>query len=143
MNNKIIALIAIAVVVIVGWMMFKDAGVSSPIESLGYPAPGSNVPEMIVAEQNVKEFTITSKGLSFDPKQIEVNKGDTVKITYVNTIGNHDFVIDEFNVSTKQLPAGESETITFVADKTGTFEYYCSVGTHRQQGMWGTLTVLE
>lgn len=32
-------------------------------------------------------------------------------------------------------------SVTFVADETGTFEYYCSVGNHRGQGMIGKLIV--
>ncbi|MEY4731380.1 MAG: hypothetical protein RL681_326, partial [Candidatus Parcubacteria bacterium] len=46
-----------------------------------------------------------------------------------------------FNAATKVLTDGQSETIEFVANKAGTFEYYCSVGSHRQMGMKGTLTV--
>src|SRR3989344_3583974 len=53
----------------------------------------------------------------------------------------HNFRLDEFGVATKVLKAGESETITFVADKIGEFEYYCSVGTHRAMGMIGKLIV--
>ena len=34
-----------------------------------------------------------------------------------------------------------NDSVTVVSDKTGSFEYYCSVGTHRQMGMKGTLTV--
>jgi len=36
---------------------------------------------------------------------------------------------------------GTPTSVTFVADKTGTFEYYCSVGNHRAQGMVGKLIV--
>lgn len=139
--NKVIALIAIAVVVIAGWLMFKDAGIPTGVESLNPVVNTGTENENTQATGVVREFTITSEGLVYNPKQIEVNEGDTVKITYVNTLGFHDLVIDEYNVATKQLPAGQSEVVTFVADKAGTFEYYCSVGTHRQQGMWGTLTV--
>ena len=77
----------------------------------------------------------------FDPKNITVQKGDTVKIIFTNTEGTHDLVIDEFNVATKKTNAGESDTVQFVADKMGTFEYYCSVGNHRQMGMVGKLIV--
>lgn len=90
---------------------------------------------------SVKEFTVEGSSFAFAPKTMVVNKGDTVKITFTNKVGFHDFVIDEFNARTKQIKAGESEVITFVADRVGTFEYYCSVGTHRAQGMVGTLTV--
>lgn len=144
MNSKIIALIAVIVVLGGGWWMYKSRGEQIPIANIESTTTQQvEMEQPTIEESNVKEFTITSKGLSFDPKQIEVNKGDTVRITYVNTMGVHDFVIDEFDVATSQIPAGQMEIVTFVADKAGTFEYYCSVGTHRQQGMWGMLTVKE
>ena len=89
----------------------------------------------------IKEFTVTGQNFSFSPTTINVNKGDKVKITFKNAEGTHDFVIDEFNTATKRLKVGEEETIEFTADKSGTFEYYCSVGTHRAMGMVGSLTV--
>lgn len=93
------------------------------------------------AEGAVKEFTVTSSGLNFNPAEIRVSKGDKVKITYNNTRGTHDLVIDEFNVKTDRINAGQSDTIEFVADQTGTFEYYCSVPGHREAGMVGKLIV--
>jgi nitrosocyanin len=91
----------------------------------------------------VKEFTVSGTNFKFTPTTLAVKKGDTVKITFKNTGGVHNFKIDEFNVGTKQIQGGTEETVQFVADKAGTFEYYCSVGTHRQMGMKGTLTVTE
>jgi len=88
-----------------------------------------------------KEFTVTGKNFSFSPSTIRVKKGDTVKITFKNTGGFHDFKIDEFDVKTAQIQDGQSETVTFVADKAGTFDYYCSVGQHRANGMEGKLIV--
>lgn len=92
-------------------------------------------------EGEVKEFTVESKGLNFTPSEIKVKKGDKVKITYKNTLGQHKFTLDEFNVKTKLLGAGEEETVEFTADQTGEFEYYCSVPGHRQAGMKGMLIV--
>ncbi|MFA9288639.1 MAG: plastocyanin/azurin family copper-binding protein [Weeksellaceae bacterium] len=92
-------------------------------------------------EGEVKEFTVKGDEFTFAPNTMTVNKGDTVRITFENTEGFHDLVIDEFDVATAQIQAGASETVEFVADKTGSFEYYCSVGQHRQMGMVGTLTV--
>lgn len=89
----------------------------------------------------VKEFTVTGKNFAFAPAAMTVNKGDRVRITFVNDSGTHDLVIDEFNARTKIIQGGAQETIEFVADKTGSFEYYCSVGQHREMGMKGTLTV--
>lgn len=89
----------------------------------------------------VKEFTVDGDNFTFSLKEIKVKEGDTVKITFNNVEGFHDLVLDEFNAKTKQLAAGQSETIQFVADKAGTYEYYCSVGQHRQMGMKGNLIV--
>jgi plastocyanin len=88
-----------------------------------------------------KTFTVTASSFKFDPAEMKVKKGDKVTIVFKNSGGMHDWVIDEFDAGTKQLPAGGTETISFVADKVGTFEYYCSVGNHRQMGMKGTLIV--
>jgi plastocyanin len=55
------------------------------------------------------------------------------------TKANHNFNLDEFNVHTKTLGPSESQTITFLADKAGTFEYYCTI----HPGMNGTITVVE
>lgn len=90
---------------------------------------------------NVKEFVVVGSNFSFNPPSIRVNEGDTVRIVFRNQNGIHDFVLDEFNVATKQIRGGQEETVEFVASRTGTFEYYCSVGNHRAQGMRGTLIV--
>ncbi|MBI2442344.1 MAG: cupredoxin domain-containing protein [Candidatus Levybacteria bacterium] len=63
------------------------------------------------AEGEVKEFTVEASSFKFNPATITVNKGDTVKITLTNKGGFHDFIIDEFNAKTKQLQAGQSETM--------------------------------
>lgn len=89
----------------------------------------------------VKSFTVSGQNFSFTPNAITVNKGDHVKITFTNAGGFHNLRLDEFKVSTDTIKTGESQTIDFIADQAGTFQYYCSVGTHRQMGMWGTLTV--
>jgi nitrosocyanin len=102
------------------------------------PASGD---AMMKQDGAVKEFTVEGKNFSFTPSTMTVNKGDTVKITFKNSGGMHDFKIDEFNVATKQIQSGASETVEFTADKAGTFDYYCSVGNHRAMGMQGTLTV--
>ncbi|MEK7183066.1 MAG: cupredoxin domain-containing protein [Patescibacteria group bacterium] len=92
---------------------------------------------------DVKEFTITGGNFEFTPAMMTVKKGDTVRITFKNVEGFHDFTLDAFDVATKQIGADAEETVEFVADEAGSFEYYCSVGKHREMGMKGTLTVTE
>ena len=94
-----------------------------------------------VVAGTVKEFTVTGKNFSFEPSLITVKKGDRVKITFENSAGFHDFKIDEYGVATKQTQSPTTEVLEFTADKAGSFEYYCSVGSHRAMGMKGTLKV--
>lgn len=109
---------------------------SSTVSSSDVPAASDSA-----VAGTTKEFTVEGSNFKFAPAVLSVNKGDTVKITFNNTGGMHDFVIDEFNAKTKVIQSGATETITFTADKTGTFQYYCSVGNHKAMGMVGTLTV--
>ena len=55
----------------------------------------------------------------------------------------HDFVIDELSVRTKIAQAGEIVGVEIVANEVGEFEFYCSVGNHRDMGMVGTLIIEE
>lgn len=91
--------------------------------------------------KQVKEFTVTGSSFKFDPSEIKVKKGDTVKITFKNAGGFHDFNIEGYGVKTKQGSGPSEETVTFVADKAGEFAFYCSVGQHRANGMEGKLVV--
>lgn len=91
----------------------------------------------------VKEFTVEGKNFSLTPSTLAVKKGDRVKITFKNTGGSHDLRVTGYNVGTPVISSGTSSTFEFVADKAGSFEYYCSVGAHRTFGMKGTLTVTE
>ncbi len=94
----------------------------------------------------VKEFEMTSfydeTGVWFSLKEISVNKGDIVRIKVTNIKGNHDFVIDEYDIK-EITPLNEEVIIEFTADKAGEFIYYCSVPGHREKGQWGTLKVIE
>ena len=72
---------------------------------------------------------------------ITVKKGDIVKITFVSADGSHDWVLDAFDARTPIINSGKSAVVEFVASQSGQFEFYCSVGSHRQLGMVGTLVV--
>ena len=123
----------------------NDSGVVSNTMSV----PGTDTEEKIVTnlppatETPVKEFTVSGQNFSFTPSSIKVQKGDKVKITFNNTSGFHDFKIDEYGMATKQTQSPTTEVLEFTADKVGSFEYYCSVGSHRANGMKGTLQVTE
>jgi len=69
------------------------------------------------------------------------NKGELETIHFINedydTHSLHNFNIDAFNVHTSDLGYYGTQSITFVADKPGTYEYYCTI--HPE--MKGNITV--
>lgn len=95
----------------------------------------------VMEARSFKEFNVTAKNFEFSMKEIRVRKGDFVRINFTSTDGFHDWVVSEFNAKTAQVPTGSSSSVDFVVDKAGTFEFYCSVGTHRSMGMVGKLIV--
>lgn len=98
-------------------------------------------------EPQIKTLVVTGEDFAFfmdgqEAPEITVNVGDTVRIEFTSTQGFHDWVVDEFGAATEQVQMGDSTFVEFVADKAGTFEYYCSVGEHRANGMFGSLVVV-
>jgi plastocyanin len=93
--------------------------------------------------QEVKEFNVSGVNFKFSFDEIRVKLGDKVRINFTSQDGFHDWVLDEFGVATKRLQTGQSDSVEFVADKAGEYEYYCSVDEHRQKGMVGKLIVEE
>jgi len=77
----------------------------------------------------------------FEPDEIVVEAGEEVTVTLTSVEGNHDFVVDELDVATEVISAGDTTTVTFTPDAPGEYEFYCSVGNHREMGMVGTLIV--
>ena len=115
-------------------------------DSTGDPSLESgseNAPEASTAAPAEKTFTVTGRNFAFSMDEIRVKKGDRVTINFSATEGFHDFILDAFNVRSERVQPGQTTSVTFVADKAGTFEYYCSVGSHRALGMVGTLVVEE
>ena len=134
------ALITLAVLLIVGIASFfllanSDSNIT-----------GNTISEN-ANEKGVKTFILTGENFKFvmnsvDNSEIKVKQGDKVRIEFVSTKGFHDWVLDEFDAATGQVRDTDGMTfVEFVADKKGTFEYYCSVGEHRANGMKGAFVV--
>jgi len=94
-------------------------------------------------EPTTLTFHVVGGSFYYVPNMIKVKKGDKVKIIFDNAGGMHNFVLDEFGVKIDPIKSGETQSVEFIADKAGTFEYYCSVGSHRQMGQKGQLIVTE
>lgn len=88
-----------------------------------------------------KEFEITATNWKFTPSLIEVNLGDKVELHMTSSEGTHGIAFLEFGVS-ETLREGGDVHAEFIADKTGTFNFMCTVpcgGGH--SGMRGLFVV--
>lgn len=140
--------IVVLVLVILGvgtYFFVKGSPVTTPqpspqtsIEQASSSGSVTETPSTTSGE--TKEFTIVASNYKFTPNEIKVKKGDKVKITLTST-GIHDLAIGGYNLQTKVLNNGETDSIEFTADKAGTFELWCTVGNHKAMGMVGTLVV--
>lgn len=72
----------------------------------------------------------TSSGSVINP-EYTFAKGQLQAIHLTNedneTHSKHNFNIDAFNIHTRDLGYFESQTVTFVPDKAGTYQYYCTI----------------
>lgn len=94
-------------------------------------------------EENPHEvsFEIDMTNYAYSDTSLTVQQGDTVTINLTNSLGSHNFIIDELDVASLTINSGQTTEVTFVADKVGSFEYYCNIGDHRALGIVGTLIV--
>jgi len=79
--------------------------------------------------------------IAFVPRKFTIPANTPTVITVVNKgAAVHNFSIDELNVHSGDMQAGETTTVTVDAP-AGTYTYYCSIPGHRTGGMVGILTV--
>jgi plastocyanin len=142
-------IVVLAVVGVVAYMAMQEAPVADAPDIVSdevnlvepVTAPVDVPASEVVSEGEVRTIVVSGKNFSFSPHELRVKKGERVKIVFTSDDGFHDFVVDELSLRTQVLSKGQTEEIEFTADTAGSFEYYCSVGNHRQMGMKGTLIV--
>ena len=103
--------------------------------SLKVPVPGNeNVEEAVVIEEkdsgnnqaNVETFNVIAKQWEFDPGEIRVRQGDKVELNIKSIDVAHGFALPDFGINEKLEPNKEVK-VEFVADKKGTFNFWCNV----------------
>ena len=142
--NKAIIIIIISIVVIIGAFLFinqstnnqqTSQGESTIIEKPVITADSSTSSNTdkgelangdIFTESNIKEFNVIAKQWEFVPNPIVVNEGDTVILNIKSIDVAHGIAIPTFGVS-ERLNPGKEIIVEFIADKKGTFTFFCNV----------------
>ena len=73
-----------------------------------------------------RDYRIEASQYAYTPGEINVNPGDKVTIHLVSTDVVHGLYVDGYNISVDADP-GQTATLTFVADKPGSFRLRCNV----------------
>ena len=73
-----------------------------------------------------RTFEIDAHQFAYSPSELHVNPGDTVTIQLISTDVVHGLYVDGYDISVEADP-GQSATLTFVADKPGSFRFRCNV----------------
>ena len=84
------------------------------------PAPSSS------AVSTDRYFRIEAGSFQYSPEAIHVNPGDRVTLELVPTDVVHGLYIDGYGFGMTADP-GQSAQLTFVADRSGSFRFRCSV----------------
>lgn len=100
----------------------------------------TTIPELNVegvTVKNIRAFNVLN-----EPEALVVKKGTAVKITIENKSPiSEGFSIDDYGIK-EVLKAGETKTISFVANKAGAFTIWCQLHP-RNIHLPGSLNVLE
>lgn len=97
-------------------LLFVMAGLAVAFAPLPVPA---------IAPQG-RTFQVDARQFAYSPAELKVNTGDTVTIQLVSTDVVHGLYVDGYDVSVEADP-GQSATLTFVADKPGSFRFRCNI----------------
>ena len=74
----------------------------------------------------VRTFRIDARQFAYSRSELKVNAGDTVTIQLVSTDVVHGLYVDGYDVFIEADP-GQTKTLSFVADKPGSFRFRCNV----------------
>ncbi len=147
-----IPLVGIVVLVLIAggyYMMRKNTAQNGMLPETKVQGVTQQMPEQTsngtveeTVPENNNEIVIAGSSFKFSPNTFTVSAGQSVKLVFENTEGFHDLVFETLSIKTKQIQAGQKETLEFKApEEPGEYEFYCSVGNHRAMGMEGKMVV--
>lgn len=80
----------------------------------------------VAAAAESRTIEIRARKFSYSPNIVRVAKGETITVRLISEDVMHGFYLDGYGIETHSQP-GSDGSLTFTADKTGRFNYRCSV----------------
>ncbi len=134
--------LGVFVAVVVVGAIFVRAPKPNPIPSASSTQSNSSPSPSGETEGQINEIKVSVKEFAYSPSKITVKKGERVRIILTNDGAiSHDLSIRGIGVSTKTIVPGESDSIEFTPGAAGSFVFVCTVDSHEDLGLTGTLEV--
>lgn len=131
---------AICASIILGFAVAANVQAGEQSFTVVINAYDTTIPELNVegvTVKNIRAFNVLN-----EPETLTVHKGTTVKLTVENKSPISEGVtIDGYGIQ-EVIKAGESKTISFVADKAGAFTIWCQLHP-KNIHLPGSLNVIE
>ena len=140
MDNKLILLGLIGAVLLTSGCM--DSTQEAPVDNMDVPEETGEETQASVD----RTITISGgPGVTYNTSEVDVEAGETVRFVYTHEGGRHDLVLEENGqrvAGTEVLTTeGATDSFTYTFEEGGSYQFYCSVGTHRAQGMEGDIVL--
>jgi len=120
----------------------KEAGMVGTITVGGAAEAPATEEQAAPAGNAATEVSVDTVELAFQPKELTIAANTDAKITITNKgVLQHDFHVDQLDITSKMLNPGDTDTVTINA-APGTYQFWCTVPGHKEAGMTGTLTVV-
>lgn len=126
-------IIFIATLVFTGLTKQKDSPLTSDQKTRSTPTPTPPI---------VRTFVMYVKNWQFEPSVMRFRRGDRITLQLKSLDVKHGFSLPAYNLNATLDPF-KVVTVQFTANKSGTFEYICTIncGPRGYTGMKGTLIV--
>lgn len=138
-NSKNSVLVAIVLAAIAFFVFTQSKSSMAPVQSLPTPVP--TVAETKEVPLSSGTISIEAGAYYYKPNILKLKKGEKVTLKFKAVDMMHNFNIDELGLKIPLTKSGNEVSVDFTPTKSGEFEYYCSVGQHRQLGQVGKLIV--
>lgn len=83
-------------------------------------------PFLLAVPGEPRKIEVVAHKYAFEPSKIEVKAGEPVELTFRSRDTKHGFVCKELGLAKVVFTKNEPATVTFTAEKPGTYHFKCA-----------------
>lgn len=110
--------------VIIGFLFVSRSANTSATPSPAVKAPTQAVP--VIPEANIRTIQVSVDNWKFTPNVITIGQNEIVVLELTGINGAHGLAVPGLGINVQILP-GQTVTVNVPTDKTGIFDFFCSI----------------